>query len=140
MMNNSRYRVKPRFELQGDQHDHPSIVLDHPVAPGAREGGWMKLGADEAAKLAAEEAKSDDGKELTTEEIAKHATKDDCWIVRRLDHLPWRSLDVAQVINGKVYDVTSTLSWHPGGANAILAVRPISRPRVAGLTQTAARR
>lgn len=54
------------------------------------------------------EAKQEAGaptKEFTREEIEKHATQDDCWIV----------------VDGKVYDATSVLEWHPGGAAAILS-------------------
>merc|ERR1719343_264079 len=41
---------------------------------------------------------------LTMEEVAKHTTKQDCWVV----------------VNGEVLDVTSFLSEHPGGELAIL--------------------
>merc|ERR1712127_1004467 len=41
---------------------------------------------------------------LTMEEVAKHTTKTDCWVV----------------VNGEVLDVTSFLSEHPGGELAIL--------------------
>merc|ERR1740120_51891 len=41
---------------------------------------------------------------LTMEEVAKHTTKSDCWVV----------------VNGEVLNVTSFLSEHPGGELAIL--------------------
>ncbi|KAI2631327.1 hypothetical protein GGS26DRAFT_591210 [Hypomontagnella submonticulosa] len=41
---------------------------------------------------------------LTTAEVAKHNTTSSCWIV----------------VNGKVYDVTSYLGQHPGGAAILL--------------------
>lgn len=44
-------------------------------------------------------------KQFTRQEIEKHNTENDCWIV----------------VNDKVYDATSVLSWHPGGKAAILA-------------------
>ena len=44
-------------------------------------------------------------KKFTREEIEKHNKPNDCWLV----------------INGKVYDVTSVLEWHPGGVAPIMA-------------------
>lgn len=44
-------------------------------------------------------------KQFTREEIEKHNSEGDCWIV----------------INGKVYDATKVLSWHPGGKEPIMA-------------------
>ena len=52
-------------------------------------------------------AKQDSGvpdKQFTREEIEKHDSRDDCWLV----------------INGNVYDATSVLDWHPGGSAALL--------------------
>merc|ERR1712170_136008 len=40
----------------------------------------------------------------TLEDVAKHTTKSDCWVV----------------VNGEVLDVTKFLSEHPGGELAIL--------------------
>ena len=45
-------------------------------------------------------------RKITWEELAKHNTEDDCWIV----------------LKGIVYDVTSFLSEHPGGPQSIVAV------------------
>lgn len=44
-------------------------------------------------------------KQFTREEIEKHNEENDCWIV----------------VNGKVYDATSVLDWHPGGKAPIMA-------------------
>lgn len=44
-------------------------------------------------------------KQFTRQEIEKHHTETDCWIV----------------VNGNVYDATKVLSWHPGGKGAIMA-------------------
>merc|ERR1719272_1425716 len=41
---------------------------------------------------------------FSEEEVAKHTTKDDCWVI----------------LDGKVLDVTNFLSEHPGGELAIL--------------------
>jgi cytochrome b involved in lipid metabolism len=41
---------------------------------------------------------------LTAEEVVKHRSPSSCWIV----------------VDGKVYDVTSYMSEHPGGAAVLL--------------------
>jgi len=41
---------------------------------------------------------------FTEEEVAKHCTKDDCWMI----------------IKGGVYDITTYFSEHPGGQRALL--------------------
>jgi len=41
---------------------------------------------------------------LSLEEISKHSTKNDCWLI----------------INNKVYDVTNDISTHPGGESTIV--------------------
>jgi predicted heme/steroid binding protein len=46
------------------------------------------------------------GKTYTLAEVQKHSTQSSCWTT----------------INGKVYDVTSWISQHPGGAQAILSL------------------
>ena len=42
--------------------------------------------------------------EYTIQEVAKHNTEDDCWVI----------------VNGEVLDVTKFLPDHPGGKKAIL--------------------
>ncbi|KAI0717397.1 hypothetical protein C8T65DRAFT_717276 [Cerioporus squamosus] len=100
MMNNCWYRVRPKI-VQTPDTMLPAVEFQHPVAPGNEEGGWM---------VPPKEQQEDQGnqagdlKTFSLEEIAKHNNKDDAWII----------------LNNKVYDVTSVLGWHPGGANAIL--------------------
>jgi L-lactate dehydrogenase (cytochrome) len=43
-------------------------------------------------------------KVITREELAKHNTKESCWVI----------------ISGKVYDLTFVLRWHPAGPESIL--------------------
>lgn len=51
-------------------------------------------------------------KEYTADEVSKHTTQDDCWLV------------IGNQSNGgpKVYDVTKYLDDHPGGAEVMLDV------------------
>eukprot|EP00529_Nitzschia_sp_RCC80_P032924 CAMPEP_0113462832 /NCGR_PEP_ID=MMETSP0014_2-20120614/12317_1 /TAXON_ID=2857 /ORGANISM="Nitzschia sp." /LENGTH=133 /DNA_ID=CAMNT_0000354751 /DNA_START=1064 /DNA_END=1465 /DNA_ORIENTATION=+ /assembly_acc=CAM_ASM_000159 len=51
-------------------------------------------------------------KEYTTDDVSKHNTNDDCWLV------------IGNSSNGgpKVYDVTKYLDDHPGGAEVMLDV------------------
>lgn len=64
--------------------------------------------ASPAPAAAAEEVKKQDEPkklaEYTLEEVAKHKTDKDCWVV----------------VNGQVLDVTDFLSEHPGGKKAIM--------------------
>ncbi|CDO69334.1 hypothetical protein BN946_scf184746.g15 [Trametes cinnabarina] len=101
MMNNAWYRVRPNV-IEDAKTILPVLQFQHPVAPGNEEGGWMTPRHDNG-----DEGQNVVGnlKTYSLEEIAKHNTKDDAWLI----------------LDNKVYDVTSVLSWHPGGANAILA-------------------
>ena len=76
--------------------------------------------------------KSDGLKEYTSEEVAKHNTKDDCWVIvsraplsssdlriRSYLSLGYELILISQV-EGKVLDVTNFLPDHPGGEKAIL--------------------
>jgi nitrate reductase (NAD(P)H) len=97
MMNNGWYIVKP------DTDRESNIVFRHPLDPEG-DNGWMKPSTEN--RLAA--AKQDSGvpdKQFTRQEIEKHNSRDDLWLV----------------VNGNVYDATSVLSWHPGGAQPLIA-------------------
>ncbi|KAM0790947.1 hypothetical protein ACM66B_004252 [Microbotryomycetes sp. NB124-2] len=56
------------------------------------------------AAIEAKPAPQQEKKEYTLEDVAKHSTKDDCWVA----------------VNGEVLNVTNFLADHPGGAKAIL--------------------
>ncbi|KAM0790948.1 hypothetical protein ACM66B_004253 [Microbotryomycetes sp. NB124-2] len=56
------------------------------------------------AAVEAKPAPQQEKKEYTLEDVAKHNTKDDCWVA----------------VNGEVLNVTNFLADHPGGAKAIL--------------------
>lgn len=64
--------------------------------------------ANEVATAAKHNEKTEKGqkelKEYTVDDVAKHKSKDDCWVI----------------IDGQVLDVTKFLPDHPGGAKAIL--------------------
>lgn len=98
-LNNAQYTVKP--EMVND--DSPHVLFRHPVEPANKDGGWMK---ESAENLIAEAAMKTDApnKQFTRAEIEKHDKEDDCWIV----------------IDNKVYDATSVMSWHPGGKAPIM--------------------
>lgn len=100
IMNNSWYRVRPSL-VTDPETKQPVIHFRHPVAPGQEEGGWMKPNIED---VIADQSGGSSGKTLSIEEVEKHNKRDDAWLI----------------LDGKVYDVTSVLDWHPGGANAIM--------------------
>merc|ERR1711933_699959 len=72
---------------------------------GSYEDNMNKSAAKKAkAPKAPKAPKSGGGGGLTMEEVAKHTTKSDCWVV----------------VSGEVLNVTNFLSEHPGGELAIL--------------------
>ncbi|KAJ5514912.1 hypothetical protein N7463_004464 [Penicillium fimorum] len=72
------------------------------LAPGT--GGWMQPSTENYVENIKHEAASPQ-KQFTREEVEKHNKENDCWVV----------------INGKAYDATSVLDWHPGGKAPIMA-------------------
>lgn len=102
MMNNCWYIVKSKVDVV-EGADMPCILFEHPVEPGTGEGGWMKPSTENQLAQVKQEAGTPQ-KQFTRQEIEKHNTEGDCWIV----------------VEGKVYDASSVLSWHPGGKAAIL--------------------
>lgn len=96
-MNNGWYVVKMATSPSG------KLLVQHPYDQNGN-AGWMKPSTINQIAAAKQES-GVPGKQFTREEIEKHRSRDDCWLV----------------INGNVYDATSVLSWHPGGTSAILA-------------------
>lgn len=101
-MNNCWYVVRPEVQ-EDDESKDPVLYFRHPCEPGTGTGGWMQPSAENRMEAIKREAASPQ-KQFTREEIEKHDKENDCWIV----------------INGKVYDATSVLSWHPGGKATIM--------------------
>ncbi|GAB7328539.1 hypothetical protein MBLNU13_g00494t1 [Cladosporium sp. NU13] len=101
MMNNCWYTVRPEINEDGDDSS-PTVLFRHPTEPGTGEGGWMKPSVENQI-TSAKQAAGAPQKQFTREEIEKHDTDSDCWIV----------------VDGQVYDATSVLAWHPGGKAAI---------------------
>ncbi|KJK76320.1 hypothetical protein H634G_08380 [Metarhizium anisopliae BRIP 53293] len=102
MMNNCWYTVKMEI-VNREQSAVPYMLFRHPTEPGKGEGGWMKPSTENRISDTRQEARAPE-KQFTREEIEKHDNQHDCWIV----------------VDGKVYDATSVLGWHPGGPAAIL--------------------
>ncbi|KAB5513293.1 hypothetical protein GE09DRAFT_1267342 [Coniochaeta sp. 2T2.1] len=101
IMNNCWYTV--RRDLVEDDSGSMVTLFRHPVEPGKGEDGWMKPSVGNEIEKIKREARTPH-KQFTREEIEKHDSENDCWIV----------------VDGKVYDATSVLSWHPGGKSAIM--------------------
>nr|OQO24577.1 hypothetical protein B0A51_09734 [Rachicladosporium sp. CCFEE 5018] len=102
MMNNCWYVVKPEIQ-QGKDEEVPYMRFRHPVEPGSRKGGWMKPSVENQIAGAKRDAGAPQ-KQFTRQEIEKHSIENDCWLV----------------VDNKVYDCTSVLTWHPGGRAAVL--------------------
>ncbi len=100
MMNNCWYVVKT--EIVSTKDMDPFVMFRHPCEP-TGDGGWMKSSVENQIQSAKQEAGTP-SKQFTREEIEKHDKEGDCWLV----------------IDGKVYDTTSVLSWHPGGKASLL--------------------
>lgn len=103
MMNNSWYTVKTET-VQDEEDGSPAVLFRHPTEAAAGEGGWMQP-SEELKTAQAKQNAATPQKQFTREEIEKHDKEGDCWIV----------------VDNKVYDATSVLSWHPGGAAAIMS-------------------
>ncbi|KAI7900653.1 uncharacterized protein BX663DRAFT_458378 [Cokeromyces recurvatus] len=116
MLHNAWYRVRVHLVKEPELallFQHPTTLPGDVTLKDIDLPGWLEGEKKEetpsaaATAAAATKEKSNDGKKLKTytlEEVAKHATEDDCWIV----------------LNGLVYDCTPFLNEHPGGAQSIV--------------------
>ncbi|KAJ4804639.1 Nitrate reductase [Rhynchospora pubera] len=110
MFNNSWYRVK--MHTSRADNGEVGLVFEHPVQPANGAGGWMErnkqlTGAENAQSIkesTSAPSLSTSAKKYTMEEVSKHSTRESAWIV----------------IHGNVYDCTSYIKDHPGGADSIL--------------------
>ncbi|PXF44458.1 Nitrate reductase [NADH] 2 [Gracilariopsis chorda] len=112
--NNSHFSVKATLGKLvpppgNATEEKPSSYLQfvHPTVAGPHSEGWMKqVGAGQSDELAkaAEDGSEDNLTVFSREQLAENDTRDSAWIV----------------VDGRVYDTTSYLDDHPGGAASIL--------------------
>lgn len=102
MMNNGWYTVRASTTTD-KKTGKASVIFRHPYHQQDDEG-WMRP-STENQLAAAQQDSGTPSKQFTRAEIEKHNTKQEAWMV----------------VNNNVYDVTSVLSWHPGGSATILA-------------------
>lgn len=91
--NNVKVTVEVSFDGQGGA----------PAAPAGQARPAQADASPAAAPVAAAEPKKQAG-EYSLDDVAKHNTENDCWVV----------------VNGRVLDVTTFLPDHPGGKKSIL--------------------
>eukprot|EP00547_Thalassionema_nitzschioides_P003977 CAMPEP_0194202222 /NCGR_PEP_ID=MMETSP0156-20130528/2296_1 /TAXON_ID=33649 /ORGANISM="Thalassionema nitzschioides, Strain L26-B" /LENGTH=867 /DNA_ID=CAMNT_0038927653 /DNA_START=77 /DNA_END=2680 /DNA_ORIENTATION=- len=117
MGNNQVFRVKVHMD-KTSSGEHV-FRFEHPTQPGQLKGGWMTTTAGKPVsagfgkllevqgEIEAEPAaapKKIEGKKFTLEEVEKHNSEEDVWII----------------VNDKVYDCTDYLELHPGGLDSIM--------------------
>jgi nitrate reductase (NAD(P)H) len=122
MGNNQVFRLK--VHMDKNSSGKHVFRFEQPTQPGQLSGGWMTklagkplsagygklldMAGDDigaAPAPAAVEKKDTSGKKIfTMEEVRKHNTEEDCWII----------------VNNRVYDASEYLELHPGGIDSIL--------------------
>lgn len=95
-----KQQAQPKQETYSGGNATGSLRNKVSLAPGYSLMGWIKL-TNEDVDLAGNKGKI---MEVSSDELAKHNTKEDCWIALR----------------GQVYNVTRYLDYHPGGPDEIM--------------------
>ncbi|KAF2846591.1 nitrate reductase-like protein [Plenodomus tracheiphilus IPT5] len=121
MMNNPWYRI-------AIHHEDDTLRFEHPTQPALIPGGWMervkKAGGNLTNGQWGEKIEGQEPEHAAIEEIKEiKMTKDGVDRIIELNELkqhegaenPWF------VVNGEVYDGTSFLEGHPGGAQSIVS-------------------
>nr|UJH94654.1 nitrate reductase [Spirodela polyrhiza] len=109
MMNNCWFRVK--VNVCRPHRGEIGLVFEHPTKPGNQTGGWMArekhleiTEGQSLKKSISSPFMNTAAKHYSMSEVRRHSTRDSAWIV----------------VHGHVYDCTSFLKDHPGGADSIL--------------------
>jgi nitrate reductase (NAD(P)H) len=118
MGNNQAFRVKVHMDKTASG-EHV-FRFEHPTQPGQQTGGWMtkvatkpesagfgrllEVQGESKEDAAPAPPPKENTKIFTMEEIEKHNTEEDCWIV----------------VKDRVYDCTEYLELHPGGIDSIV--------------------
>ncbi|KAL4273638.1 hypothetical protein GQ457_13G021360 [Hibiscus cannabinus] len=110
MMNNCWFRVKTN--VCKPHKGEIGIVFEHPTLPGNQSGGWMAkerhLGKADASSTLKKSVSSPfmntTSKTFSLSDVKKHNSVASAWII----------------VHGNIYDCTSFLKEHPGGADSIL--------------------
>lgn len=120
MMNNPWYRIT--INCEGS-----SLLFEHPIQPASIPGGWMEKAKRRGANLTngywgEQIMKDEDDSQASSQDAEVSMTKSGLDKLIHLDELrshtqgePWFVLD------GQVYDGTSFLESHPGGAQSIVS-------------------
>ncbi|KAJ4753201.1 Nitrate reductase [Rhynchospora pubera] len=110
MFNNAWYRI--RLNINHSDEGELGLMFEHPIVAGG-SGGWMahnKEVTKTIAKVPSIKASTSappasmSNVQYTMDEVSEHTTRESAWLV----------------INEHVYDATSYIKDHPGGADSIL--------------------
>jgi nitrate reductase (NAD(P)H) len=111
-MTNCWFKVK--INLCRPHKGEIGLVFEHPTQPGNQPGGWMARQkhlekAEQSPQTTLKKSVSSpfmntSSNHYTMSEVRKHSSESSAWIV----------------VHGRVYDCTSFLKDHPGGADSIL--------------------